>query len=150
MTNESREFNWKIQQHKNCVSLQKHDFTSVAQPLDAGITKKVKYGQKVMRYVLARIADDRNGYEIANEIDVIHAIEWITNAQKEVSKDNIKSCFAKCIVVEQPARIVGDEDVDEEFNSVSGELSEELQMMVTLLLTDTITSIPTLAHHFHS
>ena len=33
-----------------------------------------------MRYVLARIADDRNGYEIANEIDVIHAIEWITNA----------------------------------------------------------------------
>lgn len=103
-----------------------------------------------MRYVLARIADDRNGYEIANEIDVIHAIEWITNAQKEVSKDNIKSCFAKCIVVEQPARIVGDEDVDEESNSVSGELSEELQMMVTLLLTDTITSIPTLAHHFHS
>ena len=52
--------------------------------------------------------------------------------------------------MEQPARIVGDENVDEEFNSVSGELSEELQMMVTLLLTDTITSIPTLAHHFHS
>ena len=23
----SREFNWKIQQHQNCVSTQKHDFT---------------------------------------------------------------------------------------------------------------------------
>ena len=56
--------------------------TARLQPLDAGITKnfRVKYKKKLMRYVLARIADDRNGYEIANEIDVIHAIEWITNA----------------------------------------------------------------------
>ena len=72
--------------------------------------------------MLARIADDRSGYEIANEIDVILAIEWITNAQ--ISKDTIKNCIAKCGVVDHPARI----DDDEEFKNLFEELSEELQI----------------------
>ena len=35
-----------------------------------------------MRYVLARITDDRNAYEITKEIDIIRAIEWITSIKK--------------------------------------------------------------------
>ena len=81
-----------------------------------------------MHYVLARIADNQNVYEKAKQIDVIQATEWITSAWKEVSKDTIKSSFAECGVVEQPASIDDDKDVDEEFNNLFEELSKELQI----------------------
>ena len=57
------------------------NMTSRLQLLDPGIIKnfKVKYKKKLMRYLLARIADDRNAYEIANKIDIIQAIEWTTS-----------------------------------------------------------------------
>ena len=78
--------------------------------------------------MLAGIADDWNVFEIASETNVIQAIEWITRASKEVSKDTIKNCFAKCGVVEQPTSINDNKDVDEEFNNLFEELSEELQI----------------------
>ena len=84
---------------------------------------KMKYRKELMYYVLARIADDRSAYEIANEIDVILAIEWIPSAQ--ISKDTIENCFAKCGVVDHPASIDDDEDGDEEFKNLFEELSEE-------------------------
>ena len=63
--------------------------TSSLQLLDPGIIKnfKVTYKRKLMCYLLAHIADDQNAYEIANKIDIIQAIEWITSTWKEVSKD---------------------------------------------------------------
>ena len=65
-----------IGKYSNIKILSKNT-TSRQQPLDAGIIDnfKVKYRKKLMRWVLARTADDRNTYEIANEIDVIQAIE---------------------------------------------------------------------------
>ena len=102
--------------------------TSCLQPLDADIIKnfKVKYRKKLMGHLLARIVDDQNAFEIANETDVVQAITWIRSAWKEASKDTIKNCFAKCGVVEQPTSFDKDEDANEKFNSLFEELSEEL------------------------
>ena len=46
--------------------------TSPLQPLDASIINNfnVKYRKELMHYVLARIDDDLNAYEIVNEIYV--------------------------------------------------------------------------------
>ena len=104
--------------------------TSRLQPLDASIINNfnVKYRKELMHYLLARIDDDLNAYEIVNEIYVSQAIEWITSAWKEVSKDTIKNCFYKYGVAEQPVSIDHDEGFDEEFNNLFKELSEELQI----------------------
>lgn len=112
--------------------------TSRLQPLDAGIIKnlKVKYRDKFLRYVLPRIADDRNACEIANEIDVIQAIEWMTSASKGLSKDTIKNCFTKCDVAEHPAS-TDDED-------------EELQINGHIAADDTLILIKRFVHHFNT
>ena len=100
--------------------------TSFLKQLDAGIIEKfkVKYRKKLVRYVLVRISDEQNVYEIANKTSVIQAIEWITGAWKEVSSTYKDICG----VLEQPANINGDEDVNEEFNNLFEEISEELQI----------------------
>ena len=50
--------------------------TSFLKQLDAGIIEKfkVKYRKKLVRYVLVRISDEQNVYEIANKTSVIQAI----------------------------------------------------------------------------
>lgn len=109
----------------------------------------MKYRDKFLRYVLPRIADDRNACEIANEIDVIQAIEWMTSASKGLSKDTIKNCFTKCDVAEHPAS-TDDEDVDKEFNNLFKELSEELQINGHIAADDTLILIKRFVHHFNT
>ena len=92
--------------------------------------------------MLTRFVDDWNAYETAKGIDIIKAMDWITSTCKrsiQSSKScilkkyskferSIKSFFAKCGVLEQPASIDDNEDVDEEFKNLFEELSEELQI----------------------
>ena len=103
-----------------------------------------------MPYVLAQISDDWNVYEMVNEVYVIQAIEWIKSAWKEVSKDSIKNCLAKCGVVEQPANIDGDKDVDENLTMSPKNYLRSCKSMVTSLQTNTLISITRFAHYFHS
>ena len=102
-----------------------------------------------MHYVLARIADNQNVYVKAKQIDVIQATEWITSAWKEVSKDTIKSCFAKCGVVEQPASI---ETTKMSMKNLTISLKNYLRScksMVTSLLANTLSLITRFSHHSH-
>ena len=71
--------------------------TSRLQPLDAGIIQsfKSKYRKRLMRHVLARINEDLLASEIAKEIDVLQAIEWVAKAWDDVTAKTIKNCFAK-------------------------------------------------------
>ena len=93
---------------------QKHDFT----PAAVGCWHNKEFQSEVQREAQALSvnanSDDQNAYETAKEIDVIQALKWITSAWKEVSKDTINNCFAKCDVVEKPASTDNNEDVDEE------------------------------------
>ena len=75
----SRSFN--IYTTKIKIMFLPKNMTSRLQLLDPGIIKnfKVKYKRKLMRCLLARITGDQNAYEIANKIDIIQAIEWITS-----------------------------------------------------------------------
>ncbi|XP_066921311.1 tigger transposable element-derived protein 6-like [Clytia hemisphaerica] len=72
--------------------------TSRLQPLDAGIIQsfKSKYRMKLMRFVIARTKEDVLASEIAKQVDVLQAIEWVAKAWEEVSTDTIKNCFRKC------------------------------------------------------
>ena len=60
--------------------------TSRLQPLDAGIIKnfKVKYRKKILRYVIARISNDRSASDIAKEVDILQAITWVATTWKDV------------------------------------------------------------------
>ena len=77
-----------------------------------------------MRYVLARIANDRFASEIANAVDILQAITWTAAAWKEVTEDTIKNCFVKCGIVEQT--VEGNDELDEEFDYLFKELTGEI------------------------
>lgn len=99
--------------------------TSRLQPLDAGIIQsfKSKYRKRLMRHVIARIKEDLLASEIAKEIDVLQAIEWVVKAWEEVTDETIKNCFAKCGFTKEISEIE-DDVVDEEFNALFEELTD--------------------------
>ena len=99
--------------------------TSRLQPLDAGIIQsfKSKYRKRLMRHVLARINEDLLASEIAKEIDVLQAIEWVAKAWDDVTAKTIKNCFAKCGFNKTTSEIE-DDDVDAEFDELFKELTE--------------------------
>lgn len=99
--------------------------TSRLQPLDAGIIQsfKSKYRKRLMRHVLARINEDLLVSEIAKEIDVLQAIEWVAKAWDDVTAETIKNCFAKCGFNKTTSEIE-DDVVDAEFDELFKELTE--------------------------
>ena len=80
-------------------------------------------GKKVMRYVIARVKEDLLASEIAKQIDVLRAIEWVAKAWKEVTVETIKNYFVKCGFTEETSEIE-DDIVDEEFNTLFKELAD--------------------------
>ena len=95
--------------------------TSRLQPLDAGIIQsfKSKYRKRLMRHVLARINEDLLASEIAKEIDVLQAIEWVAKAWDDVTAKTIKNCG-----INKTTSEIEDEDVDAEFDELFKELTE--------------------------
>ena len=101
------------------VSLPKNT-TSRLQPLDAGITHsfKSKYREKLIHSGIARVKEDLLASEITKQIDVLQAIKWVAKAQKEVTAETIKNCFAECGFTKETSEIE-DDIVDEEFTALS-------------------------------
>ena len=95
------------------------------QPLDAGIIQsfKLKYRKKLMRYVIARVRKYLLASETAKQIDFLEAIEWVTNAQKEITAETINNCFARFDFTEDTSEIK-DDIVNEEFNALFKELAD--------------------------
>ena len=87
--------------------------TSRLQLLDAGIIQSFIQSAK----------EDLLAWEIAKQIDVLQAIEWVAKAWKEVTAETIKNCFAKCDFTEETSEIE-DDIVDEEFNALFKELAD--------------------------
>ena len=99
--------------------------TSRIQPLDAGIIKnfKVKYREKLLRHVIARVSNDRSASDIAKKVDILQAITWVATAWKEVSETTIKNCFAKCGIIQQVVENDASE-LDDEFALNSSKSSQ--------------------------
>ena len=87
--------------------------TSRLQLLDAGIIQSFIQSAK----------EDLLAWEIAKQIDVLQAIEWVAKAWKEVTAETIKNCFAKSGFTEETNEIE-DDIVDEEFNALFKELAD--------------------------
>ena len=74
-------------------------------------------------YLITRISNDRSVSDIAKEVDIPQAIIWVAAAWKEVSETTIKSCFAKCGIVQQV--VENDEsELDGKFAELFKEITE--------------------------
>ena len=100
--------------------------TSRLQPLDAGIIQsfKSKYRTKLMRFVIARTKEDCLASEIAKQVDVLQAIEWVAKAWEEVSTDTIKNCFRKCGFDQNSYGNDDEKVLDDEFKALFDELAD--------------------------
>lgn len=100
--------------------------TSRLQPLDAGIIQsfKSKYRMKLMRFVIARTKEDVLASEIAKQVDVLQAIEWVAKAWEEVSTNTIKNCFKKCGFDQNSYGNDDEKILDDEFKALFDELAD--------------------------
>ena len=100
--------------------------TSRLQPLDAGIIHsfKSKYRMKLMRFVIARTKEDVLASEIAKQVDVLQAIEWVAKAWEEVSTNTIKNCFKKCGFDQNSYGNDDEKILDDEFKALFDELAD--------------------------
>ena len=97
----------------------------MTQPLDDGIIAncKVKYKNKLLRFVCSRVEGKKNASEIVKSVNASMAIERGKQAWNEVSSDLIVKCFKKTKL--HPEEIDGEDDPFEGENELSS-----LQQMV--------------------
>ena len=76
-----------------------------------------------MCYVIAHLTEDLLASAIAKQIDVLQPIKWVAKAQKEVTAETIKNCFAKCGFTQETSE-TEDDVVNEEFNAIFKELPD--------------------------
>lgn len=71
--------------------------TSKLQPVDQGIGAclKLYFRKHLLRKVITHIDDGRSASEIANDITILDAINWIARSWTEVKSETIINCFHK-------------------------------------------------------
>lgn len=76
-----------------------------------------------MLFVIARIKDDFLTSEVAKQVPVLQAIEWVSKARDELTTKTIRNCFSKCGFDKTSCE---DEDsvLDDEFKALFNELSD--------------------------
>jgi hypothetical protein len=96
--------------------------TSLIQPLDKGIIKnlKVKYRMKLVHFILEKIEENlfdpsATANQISSKINILQAIQFVSESWREVSCSTIMNCFAHCgfsnVVSPQPELT----ELDEQF-----------------------------------
>ena len=78
---------------------------------------------EIIQSFIQSVKQDLLAWEIAKQIDVLQAIEWVAKVWKEVTAETIKNCFAKSGFTEETSEIE-DDIVDEEFNALFKELTD--------------------------
>ena len=76
-----------------------------------------------MCYVIAHLKEDLLASAIAKQIDVLQPIKWVAKAQREVTVETIKNCFAKCGFTQETSE-TEDDVINEEFNAIFKELPD--------------------------
>lgn len=86
--------------------------TSLIQPLDMGVIQnlKVKYRATLVNYILDKIEDNlleskSTAIDISKKINILQAIQFISDSWRDVSSQTIKNCFRKCDFSEESYNI---------------------------------------------
>ena len=74
------------------------NMTSTVQPMDAGIiqTIKLKYRKRMVRHLLGRMDENETASQLAKQISMLDAVQWIQKAWQEVKESTIRKCYKKC------------------------------------------------------
>ena len=113
--------------------------TSILQPLDLGIIQnfKLHYRQLFLQYVLAKIEEYNTASELANSVNILKAIQLVSNAWGKVKSEIICKCFRKAGVLDEDFNVTSDivlqENGDDPFQDVDREfqLSDLIPQVVT-------------------
>jgi len=86
--------------------------TSLIQPLDMGVIQnlKIKYRATLVNYILEKIEDNllepkSTAIDISKKINILQAIQFISDSWRDVSSQTIKNCFRKCYFLEESQSI---------------------------------------------
>ena len=86
--------------------------TSLIQPLDMGVIQnlKVKYRATLANYILEKIEDNlleskSTAIDISKKINILQAIQFISDSWRDVSSQTIKNCFRKCDFLKKQSNI---------------------------------------------
>ncbi|XP_072119240.1 tigger transposable element-derived protein 4-like [Mobula birostris] len=77
--------------------------TYLVQPMDMGIIKKLKtlYRRKLVNHILEAIEENlltssATAKEVCARVNLLHAIQFVTDSWREISSKTIQNCFALC------------------------------------------------------
>ena len=84
--------------------------TSVTQPMDQGViyTLKSFYRKFVLQSLVAKISTCSNVSELAKQVNVLDAVNWIHQAKKKILPETVMKCFVKAGFPTQPPRDTSD------------------------------------------
>ena len=107
--------------------------TSKLQPLDLGIIKtfKAHYRKFLLRYVLSKIDECQTGSEVANSVNVLTAIRWISLAWDQIQEETIRKCFKKAGILSEDGAVVSRLEFEEDpFGDLELEGVDDLSCLV--------------------
>ena len=119
--------------------------TSRLLPLDAGIirTFKCRYRKRLLKYVVSRIDEGKNTSEIIQDFNIAKAVHSLQLACRDESAETMINCFQKCGFGQEFVNsIINDNVIDEEFNRLFTQLSEDDEITVEdfLIFDDNLTT----------
>ena len=102
--------------------------TPLLQPLDAGIIQnfKVKYRKRLLKHVLGRINEHFSATQIMNNVNILMAIQWTSEAWKGVTGMAIRNYSEKRGMVKSNENVVEVEEDDLEFEALVRELRPDM------------------------
>ena len=88
--------------------------TSVTQPMYQGViyTLKSFYRKFVLQSLVAKISTCSNVSELAKQVNVLDAVNWIHQAKKKILPETVMKCFVKAGFPTQPPRDTSDVGVE--------------------------------------